>query len=417
MKKRIFVLILSVTLAAALLSGCFKKDAPEDAVSVSSVAMICGIGSVGTYDRYGGMVVSRGEASVERSENQVIDEVLVEVGDTVKEGDVLFTYDSESSALTLEKAKLQLEQMQNSLTNMYKQKSQLEADKLKAPADQQLSYSIEIQALEADILESKYNQEAKNKEIAQLQTELTETEVTAPISGTISAINESQYDNYGNPQAYMIISMDGSYRVKGIVNETNAYSLYEGMPVLIRSRVDEQTWTGSVSGVDFENPESSQKDYYMVYDSMDSMSTSSKYPFYIELDSTEGLMMGQHVYIEPDYGQGEKKKQEINLPEYYIVDADSDPWVWAASSKDKLEKRKIRLGYYDEFLCTYVVESGLSAEDYIAFPDETCSAGAPVSKFDENSFINDVPGVMPEAEYGAYEGAVDMAFGVETIAE
>ena len=29
--------------------------------------------------------------------------------------------------------------------------------------------------------------------------------------------------------------------------------------------------------------------------------------FYVNLDSSEGLMLGQHVYIEPDEGQDEKK--------------------------------------------------------------------------------------------------------------
>ena len=30
----------------------------------------------------------------------------------------------------------------------------------------------------------------------------------------------------------------------------------------------------------------------------DAMSTSTSYPFYITLDSTEGLLLGQHVYIQ-----------------------------------------------------------------------------------------------------------------------
>ena len=30
----------------------------------------------------------------------------------------------------------------------------------------------------------------------------------------------------------------------------------------------------------------------------DEMTSSSKYPFYIELDNTEGLILGQHVYLQ-----------------------------------------------------------------------------------------------------------------------
>ena len=38
--------------------------------------------------------------------------------------------------------------------------------------------------------------------------------------------------------------------------------------------------------------------------------------------------------------------------------------------------------------CFEILE-GLTADDYIAFPDETCTSGAPVSRFDENAFSNE----------------------------
>ena len=55
----------------------------------------------------------------------------------------------------------------------------------------------------------------------------------------------------------------------------------------------------------------------------DDQTSSSTYPFYVNLDSSEGLMLGQHVYIEPDEGQDEKKSG-IWLNDYFIVDADTD---------------------------------------------------------------------------------------------
>ena len=72
---------------------------------------------------------------------------------------------------------------------------------------------------------------------------------------------------------------------------------------------------------------------------------SSKYPFYVTLEGDgEGLLMGQHVYIEPDYGQEDTQDENlINLPSYFINDAEGKPWVWAQNSKGKLEKRSITL--------------------------------------------------------------------------
>lgn len=82
----------------------------------------------------------------------------------------------------------------------------------------------------------------------------------------------------------------------------------------------------------------------------DDQTSSSTYPFYVNLDSSEGLMLGQHVYIEPDEGQDEKKAG-IWLNDYFIVDADTDsPYVWIANGQNKLEKRDVILGQYDEDL-------------------------------------------------------------------
>ena len=57
-------------------------------------------------------------------------------------------------------------------------------------------------------------------------------------------------------------------------------------------------------------------------------SGSSNYPFYVELESSEGLLMGQHVYMEMDYGQGEKREDGLWLDEYMIDMTDPDaPFV------------------------------------------------------------------------------------------
>ena len=96
---------------------------------------------------------------------------------------------------------------------------------------------------------------------------------------------------------------DRAYRIKGTVNEMNVGSIIEGEPVIIRSRVDEnQVWKGTMGSVDREstNSQSSSNAWGMMDASGDSQTSSTTYPFYVELQSSEGLMLGQHVYIEPD---------------------------------------------------------------------------------------------------------------------
>lgn len=63
-----------------------------------------------------------------------------------------------------------------------------------------------------------------------------------------------------------------------------------------------------------------------------------------------------------------KKRKESGCTGYYIVQDDGDPYVWAADKKNRLEKRKVELGEYDENLDEYEIKSGLSEDDLIAFP-------------------------------------------------
>lgn len=383
--SRIVAFVLAFVLVLCL-AGCSSGE--EETVSVQSVAMITGMGSVGLADRYAGLVVSGSTEDIQVDQSMSVDELLVEVGQDVKAGDLLFTYDNEALILNIEQLKLEIEGMKNSVTTSQEQIEDLEAERDRVYDSEKLQYTLEIQSLEASIRETEYNISIKEKELAHQETMSGETQVRAGITGRITAINQDGgYDNYGNPLPFMTIMETGNLRVKGIINEMNYGDLVSGMPVIIRSRTDSSViWEGFVDYVDWENQTQNENDYYYGY--TDEMSSSSKYPFYISLTSYDGLFMGQHVYIEPGE-TGDEKAEGIWLPAYFINDVETSPWVWAANSRDKLEKRKITLGEYDEMMDTYFIESGLAAEDYLAFPDETVEEGMPVARFDEEMFTDD----------------------------
>lgn len=102
-------------------------------------------------------------------------------------------------------------------------------------------------------------------------------------------------------------------------------SLAEGMNVIIRSRLDENvTWKGTVDRIDWENRVENNNNNMYYYGSTDEMTSISKYPFYINLEDITGLILGQHVYIEPDYGQ-EEEREGLWLPAYYINDITAAP--------------------------------------------------------------------------------------------
>ena len=156
----------------------------------------------------------------------------------------------------------------------------------------------------------------------------------------------------------------------------NIGSLTENSPVIIRSRVDSSvTWRGTITTIDRENAEANNNN---MYSSSDSMAQTSSYPFYVTLESSEDLMLGQHVYIEPGTGVN---TEGLHLMTAYIVDADGkEPYVWVANKKDRLEKRNVKLGAYDEEQDTWEITEGLKETDYIVWPDGECKEGAAVQK-------------------------------------
>lgn len=397
MKKAAFLLALVMLLG--LLPGCGQA---EGEASVQSVSMICGLGSVGLADRFGGIVSPLGETKIKKDDSLTVDTIKVKVGDTVAVGDVLFTYDLSELQRNLEKAQLELEQQQNQLENKESEKKDLEEQRDQTGDDAaRREYTLQIREANLDILTYKANISSKKKDIEKVQNNLKNASVKSEVAGEVQAINENGgSDNNGNPLPFMTIVETSGFRVKGYVNENNAAALREGTEVIIRSRVSDQTWKGSVDTVDWNNPVQQQS----YYDSDTSL--SSKYPFYVALDEGDGLLLGQHVYIEPDYGQeDEQDASAINLPSYFINDPDSKPWVWAQSSKGKLEKRDLKLGEYNADTDTYPVLEGLTAEDYIAYPDESLKAGMTCVTYDDATFD---PGTNGGMDGGMIDGSADV---------
>lgn len=380
MKKRITSLIM--VLCLLVVNGCAQKEIKE--ITVQNVADICGIGSIGLTDRFSGIVVSEAETKIEKSETVQIKEILVKAGDTVKEGDTLFTYDNTQLEYTIEQAKLELEKQKLSLETRKQDKQRLEEEKKKAKDDQQLSYTLEIREIDAEILETEYTIKQKEQEIEKNEAAMGETSVESPVSGRIQAVNkESGYDDYGNPLPFISIVREGTFRIQGFINETNINALTEGTEVLIRSRVDEKTWNGQVESIDTMSGKTGNRDYDN--ESEAGISSSTVYPFYIHLNDSEGLILGQHVFIEPDYGQEtEVLPDKICLPAYYlpsdeegnVQNADEGKtFVYARDENGFLKKRNVTLGEYDDIMDTYIIEEGLSEDDYIAFPEEGIEEG------------------------------------------
>ena len=370
---------LALILAALLLclAGCGDSGT---AVYVQSVATLSGLGGIAPGDRFAGIVVSENVAEVDRDSDKTIKELLVKAGDDVTEGQILFSYDTDQLQLALDKQRLELEQLQATIENYKDQIADLEKQRNRVKEADKLQYTVQIQSLQVDLKEAELNLKTKEQDIAQSENVLQNAEVKAPVTGRVQEINENGTDNYGYPTAYITIQQSGSYRVKGTLGELQRGGIMEGTRMRVVSRTDENTyWLGTVSLVDYENPTQDNPNSIYYGTSTDEMTASSKYPFYIELDHTDGLILGQHVYLEVEKEEGEVTGIPISMA-FICYDDAGNAYVWAEGSRSKLEKRIVTLGDMNDMMGTVSVIEGLTETDYIAFPDyELCQEGVPTT--------------------------------------
>lgn len=404
MKKRIFIIGGIVAVIGLLGAGAwfFLKRQPaagDNVAYVTTVRSLTGEDVSGTQNRYAGVVEPQETVEVKLDTGRAIQKLMVEEGQTVKAGDQLFSYDISSGEEQLATARLELERLKTEAISYQEQINTYQREKEKAAQEEQLSYTIQIQSTQMDLKKNEYDQKSKTAEIEKLEKVSDSPIVTSEIDGIIRSINKDLMgsgDSYADPDpssgsksTFITILGTGNYRVKGKVNEQNRMNIIEGEPVIIRSRVDPSvTWKGVMGEIDTEHPSSGGEDGASGMVMMDSggednqQTTSSSYPFYVNLDITDGLMLGQHVYIEMDYGQEERKKG-LWLNEFYIADSEGDPYVWVSDGQDRLEKRPVTLGAFDQELGEYKIKKGLTEDDCIAFPSENLEEGMTVEISDQ----------------------------------
>ncbi len=391
--KKIICLILGLCLTLTL-TACGS----ENAVYVQSVETLSSLGGIAPGDRFAGLVVSENVTELERDAEKTILELMVREGDDVKEGQELFAYDTEELQLTLDKQRLELEQLNSTIESLTKQIANLEKELNNVGPNTKLQYTLEIQTMQLDQKEAELKVKTKENEIKKSEDLLANAVVKAPVKGRIQSINESGTDNQGKPLPYITIQQAGSYRVKGTLGELQRGGIVEGDRMKLVSRTDESTfWTGTVTLVDYESPTQGNDNNMYFGTSTDEMTAASKYPFYVELDSTEGLILGQHLYLELETEEGDFAGPRIG-GSFLAYEEDGSPYVWAERS-GRLEKRKVTLGAHNAMQDTYEVTEGLTMADFIAFPDpELCVEGA--------STTHDQVETAAETQSGAAEGQV-----------
>lgn len=390
MRKR--TVLIGLVLVAAVAGGgwyyyknYYNKNATsatesaDGSVYMSKVSDIMDQGALGVKTRLVGVVDPQESKDIKLDSDKQLKETFVEVGDEVKKGDPLFSYDVEAMQQKLQEADLELEEMNNTLQTMNQQLNELNVQASKAKESEKQAYNLQILSAQNSIHKQEYNISVKQLERAQLEKNIDNAVVYADIDGIVKSINSDSSSggdsyNYGSSgsNAFMTILATGDYRIKGTCNEMNIYSLYVGEQMVIRPRADEsKVYTGVVSKIETE-PATDTNNSNM----SDSSAESSKYHFYVTVNEAMDLMLGQHVIMEEDTGETEEKTG-IWIPTYYVMSDEEagSYYVWSCDDKQKVCKKEVSVGETDEEMMEYQILDGLTENDYVAFPDELTKEG------------------------------------------
>ena len=425
MKKNLIALGAAVLLG---LTGCGTNAQ----VNVEQAGMLST--AAASSDKFAGIVVSENVVEIERDTQKQIKELFVEAGDEVRANEKLFEYDTDTLSLTIDKQELEMDKLEQQVKDLNTKvkdldkqikdlENQIKKEKDKTAKaklqDNLATLNRDRQAANIDLTSATYEKKTLQTEIDYNKDMLKNAVVHSPIKGTVRAVNES-----GTP--YITIQKTGAYQVKGTLNELSLNAgIMEGVSVTILSRIDPTAfWTGTVSLVDYNS--TSTNEYDNMYGNVsDGMTSSTSYPFYITLDSTEGLLLGQHVYIQ--IAAAPAGDDTLRIPESYVMDLSVDPetfqtlgTVWGVNMETRtLTKLSVTLGEYDHTYGTYTVVEGITAESYLADPaDPGVKEGAAVYLRGELEYMGQteptestgpeeltlpqdtIPGIPPEAADG-----------------
>ena len=386
------------------------------AAYVQSVAEITGKGAVGQNGRYSGIVESKEVIKIDPTAEMRVAECLVEAGDKVSEGDPLFRYDVDDLKIQHAQILIDITGLENGLRTNRDQLESLNKRLERAKENAKYELKLEIQTIELEVKKAEYDLKDEQTKAEEMQKLIDASEVTSPVSGTIRSVRSESGDNpfgYSETEetAYITIVAGTDYCVKATASEQTIHTLYEGMPVTVRTRIDDSVYPGTIYRINTDAPESNQQRMY--YDG-GSGEQASRYAFYVEPESIEGLLIGQHVIVDLDAASTDASA--LLLPASFLMQDNDRFFVWAADANDRIEKREVQVGTFFEESESYEITGGLTLKDRIAFPDDTVHAGMRATETnyaDPNALPDggETPIELPDGGFDMPDGGFDMPDG------
>lgn len=218
------------------------------------------------------------------------------------------------------------------------------------------------------IQEMEFNIKMAEAEYNIMRKEADNGQVVAQFDGTVvNLLDTETAKQTGEP--LLKVTGGGGYYVTGMVSELNLSSIQVGQTVDVMSWDTGMSYEGTITEIQPFPQE--QEDYY--YGSRN----VSYYPYKVFIDGSAQLQDGYYVSLTLRLPEQEGSLY-LNNPFLYTEGASN--YVYVRGEDGLLEKRKIQVGGSLWGSYTKVI-SGLTAEDYVAFPyGKQIKEGAPTQE-------------------------------------
>ena len=304
-KKRVAFIISMVVAAGCIGFGAYsmhKKSASDSSATIDDYGedngetnLICS-----------GIIEPEQTYNINLDSERTVDSIEIKVGDHVTAGQTLFTYQSKDYSLQIKQANLEIENLNDSINSYKSQIEDLKKEKANASAEMALSYDSQIQDLNQQMKQANLEIQTKKAEVDSLNKKVNSSKVISPIDGIVSSVNA----NAQGSGPFITLLSSGTFRVKTNIDEMNVGNVKEGMTVTIKTRTGKKKYTGKISKVETNNPSSENNSPDETADNQNTPQGASKYYFYVSIDNPEGLIVGQHVYVEPDLNSAPEAEGE-----------------------------------------------------------------------------------------------------------
>ncbi|GAB4025251.1 efflux RND transporter periplasmic adaptor subunit [Spirosoma gilvum] len=333
MKKTTLIIITSALAIVALIgfrlaSNKEKIDAQNKPVVNTNVAIPVTVNRVeeGTVSQQlvktGNLIPFR-EATITATTAGKVTRVNFDLGTQVRQGQTLVEIDNRLKELSL-------------------QATQLNIDKLKKDVNRYNTLLAGNATTEIQVNETKYNYENAVNQAEQIQKQIQDANVKAPISGQIvqKAIEPGVYITVGSTLGKVLDV--ARLKVDVLVNESDVYQLRKGQAVKVTADVfPGKVFNGQIS--------------YIAPQGTD----EHNYPVEITISNANNLKAG--TFVNVDFSQKSNQKA-LQIPRIALVESIKNPYVYVVEN-NVVHQRKISIGR--DFGDTIEVLNGLSAGDVV----------------------------------------------------